>query len=98
MSTILSFRSIENKHDVYRGKSCIEKFCESLREHALKIINFKRKRNKVISRNHMKKQKSVTFVKKNLKINIFEIKNIVKLEIIVIIQGNIEVLRIAYVI
>ena len=41
MSTISTFRSIENKHDVYRGKDCMEKFCESLREHSLKIINFK---------------------------------------------------------
>ena len=46
----------------------------------------------------MKMQKSVIFVKKNLKVNMWQIKNIVKLEIIVIIQGNIEVLRIAYVI
>ena len=43
-------------------------------------------------------QKSVIFVKRNLKVNMWQIKNIVKLEIIVIIQGNIEVLRIAYVI
>ena len=42
MSTISSFRSIENKHDVYRGKDCIKKFCEFLREHAMKIINFKK--------------------------------------------------------
>ena len=49
-------------------------------------------------RNHMKIQKSVVFVKKKLKINIWKIKNIEKLEIIVIIQGNIEVLRIASVI
>ena len=41
MPTISSFRSIENKHDVYRGKDCEKKFCESLREHAMKIINFK---------------------------------------------------------
>ena len=26
MSTISSFRSIENKHDVYRGKDCMKKF------------------------------------------------------------------------
>ena len=44
----------------------------------------------------MKMQKSVIFVKKKLKINIRKINNIVKLEIIVIIQGNIEVLRTAY--
>ena len=38
MPTISSFRSIENKHDVYRGKDCMKKFCESLRENAMKII------------------------------------------------------------
>ena len=46
----------------------------------------------------MKIQKSVIFVKKNLKINISKMKNTGKLEIIVIIQENIEVLSIAYVI
>ena len=43
-------------------------------------------------------QKSVLFVKKDLKINIWKIKNIVKLEIIVITQENIELLHITYVI
>ena len=42
MSTIPLFRSIENKHDVYRGKDCMKKFCEYLRENAMKIINFKK--------------------------------------------------------
>ena len=46
----------------------------------------------------MQRQKYVKFVEKNLKINIRKIKNFVKLEIIVIMQGNIEVLRIVYVI
>ena len=41
MYTISSFRSMENKDDVYRGKDCKKKFCESLREHTMKIINFK---------------------------------------------------------
>ena len=41
MSTISSFKSIKNKHDVCRGKDCMKKFCESLREHAMKITNFK---------------------------------------------------------
>ena len=36
MCTISSFRSIEKKHDVYRGKDCVKNFCEFLREHALK--------------------------------------------------------------
>ena len=45
--------------------------------------------------NHTKIQKSVIFVKENLKINIPKIKNILKL-VIVIIQGNKEVLCIAF--
>ena len=43
-------------------------------------------------------QKFVIFVKKKLKANIWKTKNIVKLESIAIIQENMEVLRIAYVI
>ena len=42
MSIISSFKSIENKHDVYRGKDCMKKFCESLREQAMNIINYKK--------------------------------------------------------
>ena len=44
MSLISSFRSIENKYDVYRGKDCMKKFCEFLREQAMKINNFKKKK------------------------------------------------------
>ena len=47
-SIISLFTSIENKHDVYRGKNCMEKFCESLREHEMEIINFKKKKNEVM--------------------------------------------------
>ena len=39
MSAIWSFGSIENKHDVDRGKDCMKNYCEFLREHAIKIIN-----------------------------------------------------------
>ena len=48
------------------------------------------------SRNHMAMQKCVIFVKKILKISMLKIKNIVKLGTIVIIQGNIDVLHVAY--
>ena len=40
MSTISLFRSIENKHDVYRGKDCMKKICELIRENAMIITNF----------------------------------------------------------
>ena len=42
MSTISSFKSIENNHDVFRGKDCMKKICESLREQTIDIINFKK--------------------------------------------------------
>ena len=47
MSIISSFGSIENKHDVYRGKDYMKKFCEFLKEHVMKIINFKTKKMKL---------------------------------------------------
>ena len=50
VSTISSFKSIENKHDVYRGKDCTKTFCESLKEHAMGIINFKKKKIKLLTK------------------------------------------------
>ena len=43
MSTILPFTYIENKDDVYGYKDCMKKFCESLRQHTMKIADFKKK-------------------------------------------------------
>ena len=48
MFTIYLFRSIK-RHDVYRGKYCMRKFCEFLKEHIIKIINFKAKKLKLLS-------------------------------------------------
>ena len=54
MSTISSFRSIENKHDVYRGKDCMKKFFESLRQHAMNTNNFKKKKVKLLTKEQQK--------------------------------------------
>ena len=48
MSTISSFRNIKNKHDVYRSKDCMKKFCEFLREHTMKIFNFKKRKKRLL--------------------------------------------------
>ena len=51
----------------------MKKFCEFVREYAMKIINYKKKKQKIVNksgRNYMKMQKSVIFLKKKLKINI----------------------------
>ena len=84
MSKISSFKNIQNRHDVYGGKDCIKKFCKSLREHALEIINFKKKKMKLLGKEQQESyENGKTFVKKNLKINMVKVKNIVKLGIIV---------------
>ena len=71
----------------------MKSFCESLREHAINLISFKKK--KMSHRNYMNMVKSVIFVKKKMKISILMMKNTVKLEIIVIIQENKQMLYIA---
>ena len=58
MSKILSFKSIQNKHGVYMGKDCTKKFCESLREQALKVINFKKKKMKLLTKKEQKSYKN----------------------------------------
>ena len=50
MSTISSFRSTENKHDIYKGNDCMKKVSESFREYAMKIISFKKKKNEIINK------------------------------------------------
>ena len=46
----ISFKNIENKHGVYKGKDCVKRFCGSLRKQAMKIINFKKKKNGLIDK------------------------------------------------
>ena len=65
----------------------------------MKIINLKKNIKSLTKeqQNHMKMQFSLTFVEKNLKINLLKIKFIIKFGTIVIIQGNKELLPIAYI-
>ena len=44
ISTIWGSNHIEDKHSLYRGKYCMKKFFESLREHEKSIIILKRKK------------------------------------------------------
>ena len=50
MSTISSFRTIENKHDVYRDEDYMKTFCEFVKQHAMKIINFKKKKMNLLTK------------------------------------------------
>ena len=42
--TSCSFDESKNKLNYYRGDDCMKKFCKDLREHAMKIINYEKKR------------------------------------------------------
>ena len=53
---------------------------------------------RLLTKKQQESKKLAIFAKKSLKINFSKIKNIVNLEIIVIMLGHIEVLRIACVI
>ena len=45
--THCSFDKTKNKLDYYRGDDCMEKLCEDLREHAIKIINYEKEDNTI---------------------------------------------------
>ena len=81
---------------MYRGKDCMKRFWGSLREHAMGVIKFKKKKIVWTAKTISKCKQIVTFVQRDLKTNMLKIKIIVKLGTIVIIQRNIEVLDIAY--
>ena len=55
---IWAFDHIENKHTktnyAYRGKDCMKKFCESLREHAKNIIDFEKKKMLPLTKEELK--------------------------------------------
>ena len=101
MSTISSFKSIENNHEVYIGKDCMKKFCESLRKHTMEIINFKKKKMKLLTKDQEESYKNAKICyicKQTFENKYVKDKNILTLEINDIIEVNIKVLRIAYVI
>ena len=64
----------------------------------MKIISLKEKMKLFKNEQLIKMKRFVLFVKTNLNVNILKIKIIVKLGTIVIIQGNTEVLHLAYLI
>ena len=59
MSTILSSGIVENKYDVYRVKNCMKTFCEFLRKHAMKIINSKKTKKKIFTKEQQKSYENV---------------------------------------
>ena len=48
--TCCSYDASKNELGYYREKNCMEKFCKDLRENAVRIINYKKKRNDTTNR------------------------------------------------
>ena len=46
MDYMLLFDTSKNEWNHYRGEDCIEKFFKDLRNQAIKIINYKKKKKK----------------------------------------------------
>ena len=60
MSIIRAFGHIENKHTLYRGKDCMKKFCESLREHSKNIIDFEKEKMLPLTKEELKSHQDGT--------------------------------------
>ena len=60
MSTIWAFDNIGNKHTLYRGEDCMKKFCTSLREHAINVINIEKKHMLPLTKKELKVHQDVT--------------------------------------
>ena len=43
MFTYCSFDAAKNRLGYYRGQDCMEKFCNDLKEHAMKVISYEKK-------------------------------------------------------
>ena len=54
MSKIWAFDHTEDKHTLYRGKDCVKKFCESLREHAKNITDFEKNKMLPLTKEELK--------------------------------------------
>ena len=101
-SLVCSFDETKNKHNFYRGRDCIKRFCSDLKELRTKIVNYEEKEMIPLTDKENKfyeERKNATYVKKSfvmIKMKKRNLKYTKKLEIIVIIQENLEELLIAF--
>ena len=107
LDLVSSFDSKQNKHNFYRGKDCIKRFCSDLKELGTKIVNYEQKEMIPLTDKEnkyyevMKSKKNAAYVKKTfviIKMKKWNLNYTKKLEIIVIIQENLQELLITFVI
>ena len=100
MSTTWEYNDLENKHNLYCGKYCMKNLSESLKDHMKNITDFEKKKMLLLTEERKSHQDTKVgyicgkrILKSSLKVQI-----IGKLEVIAIIQVNIEVQHIGFVI
>ena len=67
MSAIWAFDHTKKIYTLYRGKDCMKKFCSSLRDHAINILNFEKKKMLPLTKEELK-------LHQNTRVVIFEEK------------------------
>ena len=64
-----SFDKLENKQTYYRGRDCMKRFCDDLKEHVTRITNYEMKPMYPLTeekkKNHIKIKSYVIYAKKN---------------------------------
>ena len=104
MFTNCSFDATKNKLNCYRGEDCMERLSKGLREHAMKINNYKEKEMIQLTNEETKsyeEQKVFDICKKKFvidKMRKTRLNYTIKSEIIFITLGNLEELLIVFVI
>ena len=106
--THCSFDLTKNKLDCYKGEDCMERFCKDLREHAMKIIDYEKKKDTTNwwRKRSYEKQNVCCICKKEFNTDDDDNydddddakKSIIKSEILVITMENLEELLIIFVI
>ena len=67
--TCCSFDKSKTKHKYYRAKDCMEKFCRGLRDQAMKIVNYEKKKEIILTNEEKisyEKQKNCHICKKRI--------------------------------
>ena len=102
LSLICSFDETKNRHNFFRRKDCIKRFCNDLKELATEIINYEEKKlyhSQVMMLLFIKSKTYVIYAKEDfvmIKIKKVNLNFIIKLEIIFITPENLEGLLIIF--
>ena len=51
---------LENKHILYHGEECMKEFCSSLRQNAINVINFEKKKMLPLTKKELKSHQDAT--------------------------------------